>query len=191
MKDPTPNGPFAEFAAPKPGGVKAYKARIVQDRKRNREQLLFLGSSLIGTALGSSVAVSMGLPLSGFLAALGLSLVGCALGLLVGWLIAAASWATLWWQSRGPGPFKPVGSELVADNSGKNLSIWLRVWGLIGILCGGCVGAMKGVMLVTEGIQTGVLLPWSMSGSAAGMLLTITVWLVIKRSVGRSHGKSV
>jgi hypothetical protein len=180
MTEPSSDSPFAEFAAPKVSAVEYIKARREQDRKGRRELWLLLailtGAAALVAAGGASVAAG----LTALPAALGMAILGTLLGVLVGWLAGAGAWALLAFRSKAPAPFKPIGADLVHGNAWDKMTIWLSLWGAIGIASGGGAGAAKGAELAVGATAESVI-PWSLGGAALGVAIGLVLWLVLRR----------
>jgi hypothetical protein len=179
MSEPSSENPLAEFGTPKPSAVEYLQSRREQDRKDRRAYWLHLavlaGTSAVVAAGGACVAG--GWPV--LPASLGLAFAGTILGVLVGWLVGATSWAGLTFRSQAPAPFKPIGSDMVQGNSWDKLTVWLSVWAGIGIAAGGGVGAAKGAALAGQAVPNAVM-PWSFGGAAIGTLIGLVGWLVVR-----------
>jgi hypothetical protein len=181
MTESSSDNPFAEFAAPKPSAVEYLRSRREEDRKARSEYWLLMavlsGASALAAAFGASIVGGISvLP-----AALGLAIAGTLLGVLVGWLVGAASWASLSFQSKA---FKPSGTEPARGNSWDRMTIWLSVWGVIGIASGGAIGASKGAVLAAQ-MKADSVIPWALGGAVVGLVVGFVVWLVLGRGQRR------
>ena len=186
MAKSSPDDPFAEFAVPKVSAVEHYKSRREQDRRARREYWLFLVVLAAVVATAASGGASISADIQVLPAALGLAVLGTLLGLLVGWLVGAAAWAFVSFQ-RGPlNPVAAAGAELVRGNSWDKMSVWLSVWGAIGIAGGGAWGASKGAELAATAAP-GSLLLWTWFGALAGLPIGFVVWLVLRRAIRRNR----
>jgi len=187
MTESSSDEPFAEFAAPKPSAVEYLRSRRDQERRARREYWLLLAILAGASALAAAGGASVGAGVRVLPAALGLSVAGTVLGVLVGWLVGAVTWAGVSFQSKALTPYKPVGTELVRGNSWGKLTVWLSGWGAIGIAVGGAVGAAEGAVLAVQEVPDSVI-PWSLGGSLLGIALGFVCWLVIRRRARAEQG---
>jgi len=176
MNEPEPDSPFAEIAQPKPSAVEAYKQRSAHDQKRGRQRQLFLINCAVAGALGAGAGIAIGISMDAMPTAVGMALLGSALGLLVGWFVAMMAWARFFTNEN------PVPIQYRNNNSWDTLTLWLFAWGLIGIACGASIGAMKGTQITLPNIEMNAMLPWTMVGALIGEVIGASVSLTVLRT---------
>jgi hypothetical protein len=182
MEEPEPDSPFAEFAVKKPSAVEYMRARQQSDRRALGERWLLWGMLTVCAGLGAGGAASLGSRLLALPAAAALGLGGAALGLLIGWLMGAATWAYI---ASGVNRFSmPLAPELTRGNSWDRMAVWLTTWGTIALTIGSPLGAARGAALM-DPTATGAAMLLAWCGTVLGIGLGFAVWLVIKRILSK------
>jgi hypothetical protein len=168
------DSPFAEFAAPKLSAVEAYQARQEQDRRLRREKWQLLATLAGSAATFAAAAASYSAGIMALPAALGLALVGTLLGLLFGWLAGVIGWAIVSLRVRAIG--NPMAAELTRGNSWDRMTVWLTIWGILGIGYGAAWGAATGAGAEPEA----AVFAWL--GALAGITAAFLTWLFLRRT---------
>lgn len=185
MTAPLPEEPFAEFAVPRTSALDEFKARIQQDRIASRERWFLLALLALSAGTLSAGGASWAAGLSLFpetLGILGTALAGTVIGLLVGWLAGVVSWAFARSRSRYFMSMS-VAAELTSGNRWDRMSVWLALWGTIGIGFGAATGASSGVSRIAQRVGSDAIALWSWGGAFAGIGAGFVLWLFLRRWV--------
>jgi hypothetical protein len=195
VKEPSPESPFAEFAAPKESAYEAYKKRLRQERGQRWRRWGFLLLAVLSSALGASIAVSIGVTSDVFPTALYLGVIGGIVAMLLGMVGGAMAWATQVFGTDTSNPFRGMSDPWPATFSYdrnvllSSMSIWTALQALLVIPIGTVSGVGIAVSRMAAVGAGSFFLWWASAGALAGVLFPVAGWFVNRywRRAGARH----